>query len=243
MKKESILIKIKEKKNPLVSVIIPALNEEKYIERCLRSIKNQNFDENNFEIIVSDGLSTDNTVKIAKNYADKIVIAKPEGIGFGKNIGAKVSKGEILVFLDADSVANNNLIKSYVKTFSDNSVVGASGPISTHSSSFVIELVYKIWNEWAKISPSLGFLPGFNAAYRKKYFIKVGGFPIDLSTWEDSTLSLKMKRFGKQKFVRDASVLNSARRWDKSNALLFYCSSLLKIILGKKKSVCYKAIR
>ena len=59
---------------PSISIIIPTLNEEKYIERCLKSLKNQSF--RNFEIIVSDSYSTDDTVKIAKKYGAKVVLTK-----------------------------------------------------------------------------------------------------------------------------------------------------------------------
>jgi len=61
-------------KNPLISIIIPCLNEEKYIESTLKTIKNQKL--HNFEIIIIDGLSKDNTVKIAREYADRVIVEK-----------------------------------------------------------------------------------------------------------------------------------------------------------------------
>ena len=70
---------------PSVSVIVPTLNEEKYLESCLKSIKNQDY-QGEYEIIVSDGGSKDKTLKIAKKYADKVITCDKKGIAYGRNI-------------------------------------------------------------------------------------------------------------------------------------------------------------
>ena len=93
---------------PSISIIIPTLNEEKYIERCLKSLKNQSF--RNFEIIVSDSYSTDDTVKIAKKYGAKVVLTKKTGPAAGRNEGARKAKGSILVFLDADTFVTKKFL-------------------------------------------------------------------------------------------------------------------------------------
>ena len=115
-------------KKPFVSVIIPTLNEEKYIEKTLKALKNQDF-EGKFEIIVADGMSKDNTVKIAEKYADKVILVKKKGIAAGRNEGARVAKGDVLIFVDADTVLLPNTISELVKAFKDKKVVGAACPI------------------------------------------------------------------------------------------------------------------
>ena len=76
---------------PLVSVVIPTYNSEKYIERCLRSIKNQTY--KNIEIIIVDKFSTDKTVDIAERHGAKVIQDGGERAR-AKNIGLKNAKGE-----------------------------------------------------------------------------------------------------------------------------------------------------
>jgi glycosyltransferase involved in cell wall biosynthesis len=104
-------------KEPSVSIIVPTFNEENNIEKCLKSLKSLNF--SNFEIILSDGGSTDKTVEIAKPYADKIIVEKelPEGwVGknYGCHLGAEVAKGELLLFTDADTWHRPNSLRTTV---------------------------------------------------------------------------------------------------------------------------------
>src|SRR3989344_6976071 len=82
------------------SFIIPTLNEGEYLEECLKSIKSQNF--NDYEIIIVDSYSKDNTVKIAKKYGAKVLYESKKGPAVARNTGAKKAKGEILIFPDAD---------------------------------------------------------------------------------------------------------------------------------------------
>jgi len=89
--------------NPLVSIIIPAYNAEKYIKRALESALAQTY--KNIEIIVIDDGSTDKTAEIVKNYKDPRIIylfQKNQGQGSARNNGIKKSQGEYITFLDAD---------------------------------------------------------------------------------------------------------------------------------------------
>jgi glycosyltransferase involved in cell wall biosynthesis len=86
---------------PMVSVVILTKNEERNIGTCLRHLFSQNY--RNFEVIVIDANSVDNTVKIAELYGCR-VIEEQDGRGFGyaRNLGIKASKGDLILFLDAD---------------------------------------------------------------------------------------------------------------------------------------------
>ena len=83
----------------MISIVIPAYNEERYLPILLDCIKKQTY--KNHEIIVADANSTDSTRQIAKKYGCKVVKGGMPGIG--RNNGAKAAKGEMLLFLDADS--------------------------------------------------------------------------------------------------------------------------------------------
>lgn len=89
--------------SPLVSIVIPAHNEEGYIEKTLSHIRKQSY--KNIEIIVVDDGSTDNTTKKAKKYANKTIkLKKRRGVSYARNAGAKIARGKLLVFLDADTI-------------------------------------------------------------------------------------------------------------------------------------------
>lgn len=93
-------------KEPFVSIIVPTYNEEKNIANCLQTLKNLEY--SNYELILSDGGSTDKTVEIAKKMIDKIIVDErlPNGwIGknYGCHLGYKEAKGEYLLFVDADT--------------------------------------------------------------------------------------------------------------------------------------------
>jgi glycosyltransferase involved in cell wall biosynthesis len=120
-------------KNPLVSVIIPTKNSAKYIGNCLANIRNQNY--KNIEIIISDGLSTDNTLKIAKKYGVRVVcnnkiLAEP-----GVKVGLNNAKGEILIIMAIDNIfKNNNAIETIVSIFKDKQIFAAFPKHDYHKS-------------------------------------------------------------------------------------------------------------
>jgi len=100
------------KNHPMVSVIITTKNEEKNIENCLRSIKDQTF--KNIELIVVDNYSEDKTVENAKKYTTKVYLKGPERSS-QRNYGAKVSSGEYLLYLDADMILSPNVVEESVE--------------------------------------------------------------------------------------------------------------------------------
>jgi glycosyltransferase involved in cell wall biosynthesis len=93
-----------QKQNPEVSVVIPSYNDATYIDRLLEALSKQKFD--NFEVIVSDAQSKDGTAEIVKSFKNKLDIqlveSPPKGPAAGRNVGAKLARGEWLLFLDAD---------------------------------------------------------------------------------------------------------------------------------------------
>ena len=89
---------------PEVSVVIPTYNEVTYVDRLLEDLTNQTFKD--FEVIVSDAQSKDGTSKVVEGFKNQLDIqfieAPPKGPGHGRNAGAKIARGEWLLFLDAD---------------------------------------------------------------------------------------------------------------------------------------------
>jgi len=114
-------------KSPLVSVIIPAYNAEKYIERTLSSVLSQDYE--NLEIVVIDDGSNDNTADVVKKLADKdkrlqYVHQQNGGVSSARNHGYKLSKGEYLAFLDADDIWLPDNLSKKLAHLQDNPDIG-----------------------------------------------------------------------------------------------------------------------
>jgi hypothetical protein len=198
-----------------ISVIIPALNEEKYLGRCLDSLVRQ-CRKNHAEIIVVDGGSSDRTVKIAKDYANTVLMEPAEPVGAARNIGARHAGGEILSFIDADTMACNDWLEVIARTFDfDSKAVGVTGPTLPYEGTQLDRLAYHVATGWAqRLSLKLGrpHVAGFNCAYRKSAFWNAGGFEKDRVLSEDVMLSLRMRHQGRILFNPDMIAHTSLRR-------------------------------
>lgn len=110
-----------KKSNTLtISVITPTFNSHKTIAKCLSSIRNQNYPQDEIEIIIVDGGSLDDTKKITEKYNVKWIDADPrkQSTEYNKSVGIKKAKGELLLMLDHDNILQNkNLLSSMVEPF------------------------------------------------------------------------------------------------------------------------------
>lgn len=97
----------------IISFIIPTLNAQSVLENCLKSIKKQSIPSKNYEIIISDGGSTDNTLKIAKKYHAKIIKNPLKTAEAGKAIGVKKAIGKYIALIDSDNILPT---KNWLKT-------------------------------------------------------------------------------------------------------------------------------
>ena len=115
---------MKTNKNPKISVIIPVYNGERYIKEAIDSVLNQTYE--NYEIIVINDGSTDNTIKILKNYVNKIRWKNQEnkGVVSAKNSGIKIAKGEYFAYLDADDVFLPDKLELQIKKLNENPKLG-----------------------------------------------------------------------------------------------------------------------
>ena len=105
-------------KTPLVSVIIPVYNVEKYLEKCLDSIINQTY--KNLEIICINDGSTDSSLEILQKYAEKdnrikVVNQENKGSGATRNVGLEIAQGEFISFIDSDDFVDKNLYKNCIE--------------------------------------------------------------------------------------------------------------------------------
>lgn len=114
---------------PSVSIIIPTLNSQRTLEKCLASVVSQDY-KGSVEIIIADGGSTDRTIKIAKKYTTKVIKNKLRTGEAGKAAGTKVAKGEIFAFVDSDNVLpGSNWLSRMITPFLEDSDTIASEPL------------------------------------------------------------------------------------------------------------------
>ncbi len=229
---------------PKVSVVVPAFNEERYIERTLKSLKRQTY--RNMEIVVVDNRSEDRTAEIARKYA-KVVEEPKRGISAARNRGARECDGEVVLFIDADTVPERDFVERVAKKFRDRRVVGACGFVESEGSA-PARLVYRICSELVGILTAIGrpMFYGMCAAYRKEVFEKVGGFDENLETAEDIDLTMRISKYGKCVFLRDARAKTSPRRivgmglW---KAVGFHVVNFFRHTIFRSPAKNYEAIR
>ncbi|MEM1588877.1 MAG: glycosyltransferase [Candidatus Bathyarchaeia archaeon] len=213
-----------------VSIIVTTLNEEKYLEKCLRSLCNQSY--RNKEIIVVDSESTDKTVEIAKKYADKVIVKKCS-IPEGRNIGAKESKGNFLMFVDADVTLNRNWIDTVIPYLKNDDVVAVYGELFPIENSIKDKLVYCIFGFTNFFSrtfarKTLYARLGTAVMIKRQALEQIGYFSEDICV-DDIDCSLKLNKVGRIKFVKQAYGYVSTRRFKKSG---YFKLSLIWLVNG-----------
>ena len=158
----------------MLSIIIPTHNEANYLPKLLDSIKNQSF--NDYEIIVSDANSTDNTCQIASEFGAKIVLGGMPA--FGRNRGADAASGELFLFLDADVILTDyDFLKNIIEEFQNRNLDIATCHLEPDSKKFIDRFFHKTYDFYvSKMRKILPHAPGFFILIKKELFEKIGGF-------------------------------------------------------------------
>ncbi len=194
-----------------ISVIVPAFNEEKRISACLESIRAQRT-PHAYEVIVSDSSSSDRTVLIAAEYADRVAVCRERGTARARNEGARLASGDILAFIDADTMLLPGYLDTIYGAFGDPRVLGLSCAFKFTRRSPKLLLAEYAANSYYALRSLLGAatLPGFNICVRRDVFEKLGGFrPCHL---EDLDMSIRLREAGKTLYLPRRKVITSSRR-------------------------------
>ena len=200
----------------MISLIIPAFNEEKILGRCLRSIEAQNYHD--YEVVIVDGGSSDKTLDIAERYKHKILTLprrRPHEVSLARNFGARYAEGEILAFIDADIVLPSGFLSVLDKCFENPEVVGVMCKVLPLEGNSIEKALYECNNVLMKTSNKIHILQlsYFSCiSYRREPFIKMGGFREDLSACEDYDLALRLSKHGKMVFTDKITIYMSPRR-------------------------------
>jgi glycosyltransferase involved in cell wall biosynthesis len=197
---------------PKISIIIPTLNEERYLDGILHSLQNQTM--KSFEIIISDDNSNDKTVEIAKKYGAKIVSNNRIGEYRSRNVGAQHARADILLFTSADAIFPEHVLEKTVEKFSeDNELIALFKPLIPFDGPIWSKIEYVFYYTLAALASKITRESNASSTFmsvKKTCFDKTSGFNDLMSA--DSILSRKLNKLGKVKLCFEEFIPISGRR-------------------------------
>ncbi|MEE0996860.1 MAG: glycosyltransferase [Paludibacteraceae bacterium] len=217
----------------MITVIICTYNREKYIGQLLDSLAKNDYPESDYEIVLVNNNSTDNTRLICERFAAnhqnisfRYVEEHEQGLSAARNRGIKEAKGDIVIYVDDDALVDSDYIRTYAEHFSSfPETMAAGGPIEplyeTAEPSWMSPYTKALLTAWMNYGdkvreyPSGRFPGGGNAAYRKSVFDKVGLFNTDLGrkgtallASEEKDIFDKMRQLGMRVLYLPTPVLH-----------------------------------
>ncbi len=227
----------------MISIIIPALNEEKNLPVILSLIKQSNFPD--YEIIVADAGSKDKTIEIANSFGCRVV---PGGLpARGRNNGAKEAQGDILFFIDADvRFYPNDFLDKSIGYFKSNNLTVASFHILPHKNNIYLNpltmnLFYNLPQEALQ-----GFFPmgAMGIIVKKETYDKVGGFDEEVSLAEDVHFVQQAAELGRFGIIPGVKVYMPLRRFERdgylSTGLKYLACGVHMALIGPAKHIKYE---
>lgn len=215
-----------------LSVIICTYNRDKYIYNVLRSIAENDFPKNRYEIVLVNNNCTDQTEaecsRFMQDFSDvdlKIFTESNQGLSYARNRGISEAKGDVLVYVDDDAVVNSEYLKTYVEFFETHPKIDAAGGMivpryETNEPDWFSKYTRQLITAKLDLGrkerrfPKRKFPAGGNAAYRKTVFDRVGFFNVELGRKgtgligaEEKDLFDKMTDIGIQFFYLPNAIL------------------------------------
>ena len=195
----------------MLSVIICTYNREKYLYNVLKSIAENDFPTNQYEIVLVNNNSTDRTEEECRRFVEsfpevrfRYFLEPQQGLSYARNRAVIESEGDVLVFVDDDALINNSYLQTYADFFDRHpEIEAAGGPIIPRyetsepawMSHYTKALItgYKYLGERIREFPKGDYPGGGNAAYRASVFKVVGLFNVELGRRGDSLIGAEEK--------------------------------------------------
>ncbi|MCS7216669.1 MAG: glycosyltransferase [Candidatus Bipolaricaulota bacterium] len=198
---------------PVITVVVPVLNEERHLEACLRSLRAQTFQD--YELLVVDNGSTDASVSIAQRYADRVLHEPKVGPDLARHRGFLEARTEFLASADADTVYPPDWLGRLVRALARKGVVGVFGPLGFKESPRVLRqlealgytlLALGLWPLGVPLAGAANF------GCRKSAYLAVGGFPpLAHLANADFRLAKRLRRVGRVVFLPTLRAYTSNR--------------------------------
>jgi 1,2-diacylglycerol 3-alpha-glucosyltransferase len=236
-------------KNPKISVVVPAYNEEDFIGATLKSLVNQTY--KNFELIVVDNNSTDKTGEVAEKYGARVILEREKGVAHARNTGFSKANGKIIASTDADSIVPDTWIERIVSEFDKDASLVAfgglgllySGPVTARAAArYLFPTIWSI----DKILSGGWNLSGFNMAVVRAAFLKIGGFNTSLQIGEDIDLAQRLRKIGRVLVDANFVVFTSGRRYRNglfSGVMTYIPSYIARVFLHQDKIFKFPSVR
>ncbi|HEV8595433.1 MAG TPA: glycosyltransferase [Thermoplasmata archaeon] len=182
---------------PRVSVIVPTLDEAKYLPHLLDSLRRQTVQD--LEVLVADSGSTDGTAEVAAGWGARVLPGERKGPGEGRNRGAKAAKGTLFLFSDADCVAPPELIETILAALEDPRVIGGATMFMPQDGTALDRLLFGFANAYQRAMTELGFPhnAGYCFFFRREAFEALGGIREDMLLNETHDLALRSRAVGR----------------------------------------------
>ncbi|MCD6328123.1 exopolysaccharide biosynthesis polyprenyl glycosylphosphotransferase [bacterium] len=165
---------------PKFSIIVPVYNGEATIAECLEALASQDVPHHEFEVIIVDDGSTDDTSRIVERFDVRYIYQSNRGPAVARNNGVAHARGEIILFTDADCVPEPNWLREMVNPLvQDHDVAAVKGAYRTRQKSFTAVFAQAEFEERFKRLARrryIDFVDTYSAAFRKEVFEAVGGF-------------------------------------------------------------------
>jgi glycosyltransferase involved in cell wall biosynthesis len=228
---------------PLVSVIIPARNEEKYIQRTLESVRDKGLSAKEIEVVVVCDSCTDKTAEVVKRHRGvRLFSTNARKPSVAKNKGAEQASSDNLIFLDADTTLSYRAIRDILKEL-DKDRAGTLGVKPYPRKPFAQFLMF-----FKNLAFATHLYPGSNGLIfcRKPLFKRLGGFDRSLSRYEDGDFMHRAVRLARYSFIRTSYVETSIRRLEKKgyfSVMFFWVIVWFRHLQGKKDGGEYEVVR
>ena len=230
----------------LISIIVPAYNEEKYIGLTLGSLRRAqqlllSEKDTPAEIIVVDNDSTDTTASIALPLATEVIKESTHNVAKVRNVGAKRAKGDVLVFVDADVVVPERLLCRIHEAMSDVLCLGGAADTDYRPAKYSVKVYLRLWR---LVGKAAGMAQGATQFCRKDIYASLNGYDETLYMGEDVDFYWRLKRYAKRhkgyvQFISDIQVSPSSRRFDEWVLwrTLVWTNPLFILAFRRRKSV------
>jgi len=205
-----------------ISVIIPTLNEEKLLERMLCQFPRTLLNRYQAEVVVSDGGSTDRTLEIARRHTDS-VISNPQGvkqtISIGRNVGARHSSGDILVFLNADTLVKDPafFFETIRREIDSEGIAALTCSVEVYPDErrWIDGAFHGFYNWFFYMMNRVGMGMGRGECHimTREVFEGVHGYADRIAAGEDYDMFRRLVRVGRVRFLRELVVYESPRRY------------------------------